>query len=177
MKKLYIINDGKLNGFTYDTYSNMHEELGQLLTPTAFVNVNSGIAVSNIPAGQSIEDWLEVDDTYTPGKKATKSGWVYVKPEPAPEPEPEPEPAKPVEYSVYAWAAKTALAKAGLTGDVEQLIESQKESNPELYYKWHGAYTFMSNDKDLVAMATALGLNSEDLNNLFISARDIGNSV
>lgn len=169
MKKLYIINDGELNGFTYGAYSNMHEDLGQLLTPTAFVNVNSGIAVSAIPAGQPVEDWLEVDDTYTPGKKATKSGWAYVNPEPAP--------AKPVEYSVYAWAAKTALAKAGLTGDVEQLIESQKESNPELYYKWHGAYTFMSNDKDLASMATALGINSEDLNNLFMSARNIGGSV
>lgn len=169
MKKLYIINDGKLNGFTYDTYANMHEELGQLLAPTAFVNVNSGIAVSSIPDGQPVEDWLEVDDTYTPGMTATKSGWVYVSPEPAP--------AKLVEYSVYAWAAKTALAKAGLTGDVEQLIESQKESNPELYYKWHGAHTFMSNDKDLAATATALGLNGEDLNNLFISARDIGGSA
>ena len=169
MKKLYIINDGELSGFTYDTYANAHEELGQLLTPTAFVNVNSGVAVSDIPAGQPVEDWLEVDDTYTPGMTATKSGWVYVSPEPVP--------AKPVEYSVYAWAAKTALAKAGLTGDVEQLIEFQKESNPELYYKWHGAYTFMSNDKDLASMATALGLNSEDLNNLFISARNIGGSV
>ena len=169
MKKLYIINDGELHGFTYGTYANMHEELGQLLTPTAFVNVNSGIAVSDIPAGQPVEDWLEVDDTYTPGKKATKSGWVYANPEPVP--------AKPVEHTVYAWAAKTALTKAGLMGDAEQLIESQKESNPELYYKWHGAYTFKSNDKDLASMATALGLNSEDLNNLFISARDIGNSV
>ena len=169
MRKLYIINDGELHGFTYDTYANMHEDLGQLLTPTVFVNVNSGIAVSDIPAGQPVEDWLEVDDTYTPGMKATKSGWAYVSPEPVP--------AKLVEYSVYAWAAKTALTKAGLMGDAEQLIESQKESNPELYYKWHGAYTFKSNDKDLASMATALGLNSEDLNNLFISARDIGNSV
>ena len=169
MKKLYIINDGELLGFTYDTYANMHEDLGQLLTPTVFVNVNSGIAVPDIPAGQPVEDWLEVDDTYTPGMKATKSGWVYADPEPVPD--------KPVEYSVYAWAAKTAIAKAGLTSSVEQLIESQKESNPELYYKWHGAYTFKSNDKDLASMATALGFNSEDLNNLFISARDIGNSV
>ena len=165
MKKLYIINDGELNGFTYGAYSNMHEDLGQLLTPTAFVNVNSGIAVSAIPAGQPVEDWLEVDDTYTPGKKATKSGWAYVNPEPAP--------AKPVEYSVYAWAAKIALAKAGLTGDVEQLIEPQKESNPELYYKWHGATTFKSTDPDLAKMAFKLNMSQTDLQNLFVAAKAI----
>ena len=169
MKKLYIINDGELNGFTYDAYSSMHEDLGQLLTPTAFVNINTGVAVSNVPVGQPMEDWLEVDDSYMPGKKATKSGWAYVAPEPVP--------AKPVEYSVYAWAAKTALAKAGLAGEAEQLIESQKESNPELYYKWHGATTFKSNDKDLASMATALGISSDDLNNLFISAKSIGGST
>ena len=167
--KLYIINDGVLHGFTYDAYSSMHEDLGQLLTPTAFVNINSGVAVSNIPAGQPVEDWLEVDDTYVPGKKATKSGWAYVDSEPAP--------SKPVEYSVYAWAVKTALAKAGLAEVAEQLLESQKESNPELYYKWHGANTFMSNDKDLASMATALGISDEDLNNLFISAKSIGGNV
>ena len=166
MKKLYIINDGELNGFTYDTYSNMHEDLGQLLTPTAFVNVNSGIAVSEVPVGQPAEDWLEVDDTYVPGKKATKSGWTYV--------EPVPVPAEPVEYSVYAWAAKTALANAGLANKAEQLIESQKESNPELYYKWYGANTFKSNDKDLALMAASLGISDSDLNNLFISAQNIG---
>ena len=166
MKKLYIINDGELNGFTYDTYSNMHTDLGQLLTPTAFVNVNSGIAVSSVPDGQHTEDWLEVDDTYMPGKKATKSGWVYVKPEHVP--------AKPVEYTVYAWAAKTALAAAGLISNAEQLIESQKESNPELYYKWYSANTFKSNDKDLALMAASLGISGSDLNNLFISAQNIG---
>ena len=169
MKKLYIINDGDLKGFTYDAYSNMHEDLGQLLTPTAFVNVNSGVAVSNVPVGQPMEDWLEVDDSYMPGKKATKSGWAYVASEPVP--------AKPVEDSVYAWAAKTALAKAGLAGEAEQLIESQKESNPELYYKWHGATTFKSTDKDLASMATALGISSDDLNNLFISAKNIEGST
>lgn len=169
MKKLYIINDGDLKGFTYDAYSNMHEDLGQLLTPTAFVNVNSGVAVSNVPVGQPMEDWLEVDDSYMPGKKATKSGWAYVASEPVP--------AEPVEDSVYAWAAKTALAKAGLAGEAEQLIESQKESNPELYYKWHGATTFKSTDKDLASMATALGISSDDLNNLFISAKNIEGST
>ena len=169
MKKLYIINDGDLKGFTYDAYSSMHEDLGQLLTPTAFVNINTGVAVSNVPVGQPIEDWLEVDDSYMPGKKATKSGWAYVASEPVP--------AKPVEYSVYAWAAKIALAKAGLAGEAEQLIESQKESNPELYYKWHGATTFKSTDKDLASMATALGISSDDLNNLFISAKSIGGST
>ena len=166
MVKYYIINDGRLDGYVYSNYANMHNDTGQLLTEDAWVNVETGVATHVEPTGGN---WLKVDDTYIPGKKATKSGWVFVNPEPVP--------AKPVEYSVYAWAAKTALAKAGLTGDVEQLIESQKESNPELYYKWHGAYTFKSNDKDLVAMATALGFNSEDLNNLFISARDIGSSV
>ena len=169
MNKLYIIIDGELAGYTYPQYAASHEDLGQLLTETAYVRITDQQAVASLPEGAKPSEWLEVSDAYAPGMKATKSGWVYVSPEPAP--------VKPVEYSVYAWAAKTALAKAGLTADVEQLIESQKESNPELYYKWHGAYTFMSNDKDLASMATALGLNSEDLNNLFISARDIGNSV
>ena len=169
MKRLFIINDGTLTGFTYDKYTDSHESIGQLLVETAYVRIADQQATHILPKDAKPSDWLQVDDSYIPGMIATKSGWVYADPEPVP--------AKPVEYSVYAWAAKIALAKAGLTGDVEQLIESQKESNPELYYKWHGAYTFKSNDKDLAAMATALGINSEDLNNLFISARNIGDSV
>ena len=73
--KLYIINDGVLNGFTYEKYTDSHEPLGQLLSETAYVNISNQTAVASIPDGQNPSDWLAVDDTYIPGMIATSKGW------------------------------------------------------------------------------------------------------
>ena len=78
MKKLYIINDGELNGFTYEKYAKSHEPLGQLLSETAYVNISNQTAVANIPDNQDPSDWLAVDDTYIPGMIATSKGWKMV---------------------------------------------------------------------------------------------------
>lgn len=162
MKKLYIINDGELNGFTYEKYAKSHEQLGQLLSETAYVNINNQIAVANIPDNQDPSDWLAVDDTYISGMSATTSGWVQVETT-APDPV----------VSVAAWAAKSALARAGLTTKVEQAITAAKSTDPELYYKWQCATTFKSADPDLAQMAFKLNMTQVDLQNLFVAAKAI----
>ena len=162
MQKLYIINDGSLVGFTYEKYAKSHEPLGQLLSETAYVNISNQTAVATIPDGQDPSDWLAVDDTYIPGKVATLSGWVDV----------EPATPDPV-ITVAAWAAKSALARAGLATKVEQAVAAVKTTDYELYYKWHGATTFKSTDPDLVKMAFKLNMSQTDLQNLFVAAKAI----
>ena len=159
MVKYYIINDGRLDGYVYSNYANMHNDTGQLLTEDAWVNVETGVATHVEPTG---DNWLKVDDTYSPGKVATLSGWVAV----------EPTVHTPV-ITVAAWAAKSALARAGLTTKIEQVIAEIETMDYELYYKWHGATTFKSNDPDLVKMASKLNMSRADLQNLFVAAKAI----
>ena len=159
MIKYYIINDGHLDGYVYSAYANMHNDTGQLLTEVAWVNVETGVATHVEPTG---DGWLKVDDTYSPGKVATLSGWVDV----------EPATPHPV-ITVAAWAAKSALARAGLATKVDQAVAAVKTTDYELYYKWHGATTFKSTDPDLVKMAFKLNMSQTDLQNLFVAAKAI----
>ena len=159
MSKHYIINDGHLDGYVYSDYANMHNDTGQLLTEVAWVNVESGVATHVEPTG---EGWLKVDDTYSPGKVATLTGWESV----------EHATYDPV-ITVAAWAAKAALAKAGLATKVEQAISVAKSTDPELYYKWQCAATFKSADPDLAQMAFKLNMTQADLQNLFVAAKAI----
>ena len=159
MSKYYIINDGHLDGYVYSDYVNMHNDTGQLLTEVAWVNVESGVATHIEPTG---DGWLKVDDTYSPGMTATTSGWVQVEtttPDPV--------------ITVAAWAAKAALARAGLATKVEQAVTAAKSTDPELYYKWQCAATFMSADPDLAQMAFKLNMTQADLQNLFVAAKAI----
>ena len=159
MIKYYIINDGHLDGYVYSAYADMHNDTGQLLTEVAWVNVETGVATHVEPTG---DGWLKVDDTYSPGKVATLSGWADVE-------QATPDPV----IVVAAWAAKSALARAGLTTKVEQAIAAAKSTDYELYYKWHGATTFRSTDPDLVKMAFELNMSQTDLQNLFVAAKAI----
>ena len=159
MSKYYIINDGHLDGYVYSAYTNMHGGTGQLLTEVAWVNIETGVATHIEPTG---DGWLKVDDTYSPGMTATLSGWVQAEtviPEPI--------------ITVAAWAAKAALARAGLAIKVEQAVLAAKTTDPELYYKWQSATTFKSTDPDLSKMAFKLNMTQVDVQNLFVAAKAI----
>ena len=75
--KLYIVSEGQLNGYVYSKYASSHDNLNAVLSDTVFVNINTQAAVISIPAGEPTSNWLQVDDNWMPGKKATKDGWVY----------------------------------------------------------------------------------------------------
>lgn len=159
MNKYYIINDDHLDGYVYSAYAHMHNDTGQLLTEVAWVNVETGVATHVEPTG---DRWLKVDDTYSPGKVATLSGWVDVEtvtPDPV--------------ITVAAWAAKSALARAGLITKVEQAVAAGETTAPELYYKWQSATTFKSTDPDLIQMTFKLNMTQVDLQNLFVAAKAI----
>ena len=75
--KLYIVSEGQLKGYVYSEYASCHDNLNNVLSDTVFVNINTQAAVIAIPTGEPMSNWLQVDDTWTPGMKATKDGWVF----------------------------------------------------------------------------------------------------
>ena len=75
--KLYIVSEGQLNGYVYSEYASCHDNLNTVLSDTVFVNISTQAAVISIPTSEPKCIWLQVDDTWTPGMKATKDGWVF----------------------------------------------------------------------------------------------------
>ena len=75
--KLYIVSEGQLNGYVYSEYASCHSNLNVVLSDTVFVNINTQAAVISIPTSEPKSNWLQVDDTWAPGMKATKGGWVF----------------------------------------------------------------------------------------------------
>ena len=75
--KLYIVSEGQLKGYVYSEYASCHDNLNNVLSDTVFVNINTQAAVITIPTCEPKSNWLQVDDTWTLGMKATKDGWVF----------------------------------------------------------------------------------------------------
>ena len=75
--KLYIVSEGQLEGYVYSKYASCHINLNAVLSDTVFVNINTQAAVITIPSGEPKSNWLQVDDAWVPGMKATKDGWVF----------------------------------------------------------------------------------------------------
>lgn len=66
--------------------------------------------------------------------------------------------------------AKTALLAAGLLSTVETLMESQSR---EVQLKWTEAVEFVRSDPVFEALKVALGLTTEEIDDLFIAAGEI----
>ena len=159
---LYIVSEGRLNGYVHKAYASSYDNLNAVLSDTVYVNKTTQLAVVTLPNNSNPSEWLLVDSNWDVDKIATEDGWVdvdTVTPDPV--------------ITVAAWAAKSALARAGLATKVEQAVAAVKTTDYELYYKWHGATTFKSTDPDLTKMAFKLNMSQTDLQNLFVAAKAI----
>lgn len=77
------------------------------------------------------------------------------------------DPAKQVPQEVEAYQARLALKDAGLLASVDALIAQQ---NGDLSIRWNFSGRIIRNSPDVLAVAAALNLTSDDLDNLFIAA-------
>lgn len=78
----------------------------------------------------------------------------------------EPEPVIIIPNSVTKLQAKLQLLEIGLLDEVEALIEQDRKA--KLY--WTDSQNFLRTDEILLGMATALGLNDAQLDDLFLQA-------
>jgi len=78
----------------------------------------------------------------------------------------EPEPVVIIPNSVTKLQAKLQLLEIGLLDEVEALIEQDRKA--KLY--WTDSQNFLRTDEILLGMATALGLNDAQLDDLFVKA-------
>lgn len=78
----------------------------------------------------------------------------------------EPEIVVIIPNSVTKLQAKLQLLEIGLLDEVEALTEQDRKA--KLY--WTDSQNFLRTDEILLGMATALGLNDEQLDNLFLEA-------
>lgn len=78
----------------------------------------------------------------------------------------EPEPVVIIPNSVTKLQAKLQLLEIGLLDEVETLIEQDRKA--KLY--WTDSQNFLRTDEILLGMATALGLNDAQLDDLFVKA-------
>lgn len=99
-----------------------------------------------------------------------------VPPEPGPEPEPEPTPEDLLEQEREAmiasrFQAKAALLGAGLLDDVEALIANSDDRF--LQIAWNEAIEYRRTSPTILAMAQALSLTDEQVDDLFRLAMTI----
>lgn len=78
----------------------------------------------------------------------------------------EPEPVVIIPNSITKLQAKLQLLEIGLLDEVEALIEQDRKA--KLY--WIDSQNFLRTDEILLGMATALGLNDAQLDDLFVKA-------
>lgn len=81
-------------------------------------------------------------------------------------------PPAPVPQSVTRRQARQALLLAGLLGNVQPAIDAIPDATQRgmAQIEWDDSQEFQRNRPILIALATALGLSSEDLDNLFRTA-------
>ena len=83
-------------------------------------------------------------------------------------------PVNPVPQSVSMRQARLALLGAGLLSAVDAAIAAQAEPlKSQIEIEWVYATEIDRNWPTLLALAPALGLDSEDLDNLFIAASQL----
>ena len=127
-------------------------------------NIVTNVAVADAP----LEDnWHEgnhgIGSTYDPVTDAF-----------TPPPQPELPPVNPVPQTVSMRQARLALLGAGLLSTVEAAIAAQVEPlKSQIEIEWTYATEIDRQWPTLLALAPALGLDSDDLDNLFIAASQL----
>lgn len=87
--------------------------------------------------------------------------------------EPEPyQPPEPVPQSVTRFQARAALHLAGLLPQVEALM-SDPATDPPARIAWQDAQEFRRQSPTVLAMAQALGLSEQQLDQLFTTAASL----
>jgi len=74
--------------------------------------------------------------------------------------------------TVSAFQARVALKRYGKIGQVRQLMNSLG-ADDETRIAWESATEFRRNSPTISALASQLSLSDQDLDNLFISAKDV----
>ena len=80
-------------------------------------------------------------------------------------------PPPPVPAQIQMWQARAILSRAGLLGSVDQAVKAA--TNPEIEIAWEYAPHVVRNSAFVSAMAGALGLTDEQIDNLFIEGAKI----
>ncbi len=127
-------------------------------------NIVTNIVVADAPLGAN---WHEgnhgIGSTYDPVTDTF-----------TPPPQPELPPVNPVPQSVSMRQARLALLGAGLLSTVDAAIAAQAEPlKSQIEIEWVYATEIDRQWPTLLALAPALGLDSDDLDNLFIAASQL----
>ena len=80
-------------------------------------------------------------------------------------------PPPPVPQQIQMWQARAILLRSGLLGSVDQAVKVA--TNPEIEIAWEYAPHVVRNLAFVSAMAGALGLTDEQIDNLFIEGAKI----
>lgn len=112
--------------------------------------------------------WSTADTPGEPRANWTGIAWQtlpYVAPPPAP-------PTEPVPAQVTRRQAKQALLLAGLLGNVQPAIDAIPDATQRALaqLEWDESLNFERHRPILIALAGALGLDSDDLDDLFRTA-------
>jgi hypothetical protein len=78
---------------------------------------------------------------------------------------------KPVPTEIQMWQARAILFRSGLLGMVEQAVKAA--TNPEIEIAWEYAPNVVRRSAFVSAMASALGLTDDQIDNLFIEGAKI----
>lgn len=79
----------------------------------------------------------------------------------------------PVPIRVEMWKAKASLDAAGKLDAVNEFVEGHKSDNPVLWHFWNSATTIERNSNNLNNFASAVGMDHNELDALFIAAAKI----
>jgi hypothetical protein len=109
--------------------------------------------------------WVEAPPEVSPG-------WFYDGAAFTPPPPPEPQP-EPVPQTVSRFQARAALHLAGKLTDAEAAVEAAAAENPLIALAWREAVEFKRTSPALNALAGAIGMTPEDVDNLFRLAATI----
>lgn len=85
-------------------------------------------------------------------------------------PEPEPPSPEPTGYVTTPAKLRLVLLGAGLLDTVEAAVQ---QADRETQLMWEFSLEYLSNHPKLVAMATALGINQEQMDALFMQAQEV----
>jgi hypothetical protein len=78
---------------------------------------------------------------------------------------------EPVPAEIQMWQARTALLRAGLLFNVEQVVKAS--TDPEIKIAWEYAPNVVRRSAFVSALAGALGLTDEQIDDLFIEGAKI----
>lgn len=116
---------------------------------------------------------VNTSETTTPGElRANWTGYAWVDRPYAAPPPPPPPPGPQVPASVTRRQARQALLLAGLLDSVQPAIDAIPDATQRglAQIEWDDSQEFERNRPMLISLATAIGLTSEQIDELFITA-------